>query len=43
MTVLHTLRKRAADVADAFKSVLDKLAQQPDLDLAKALFNLNSS
>jgi transposase len=43
MTVLHTLRKRTPDMTDAFKSVLDKLAEKPDMDLAKALFNLNSS
>lgn len=43
MTVVHTLRKRAPDVTDAFKSVLDKLAENPDIDLAKTLFNLNSS
>ena len=43
MTVLHTLRKRAPDVTDALKSVLDKLAEQPNLDHAKAIFNVNSS
>ena len=43
MTVLHTLRKKDSDVTAAFKSALDKLAEQADLDLAKALFNLNSS
>lgn len=43
MTVLHTLRKRTPDVTAAFKSALDKLAEQADLDLAKVLFNLNSS
>ena len=43
MTVLHTLRKRTPDVTAAFKSALDKLAEQANLDLAKALFNLNSS
>jgi len=30
-------------VTAAFKSALDKLAEQADLDLAKVLFNLNSS
>jgi transposase len=43
MTVLHTLRKRTPDVTAAFKSALDKLAEQANLDLAKVLFNLNSS
>jgi hypothetical protein len=43
MTVLHTLRKRASDVPAAFKAALDKLAEQPNLDLAKTLLNFNSS
>lgn len=43
MTVLHTLRKRGSPVMEAFKSALDKLAQQPDLDPSKVLFNLDSS
>jgi len=43
MTVLHTLRKKVPDVTDAFKSLLDKLAERPDIDLAKAICNLNSS
>jgi transposase len=43
MTVLHTLRKRVSDVPVAFKAALDKLAEQPDLDLAKTLFSFNSS
>jgi transposase len=43
MTVLHTLRKRASDVPVVFKTALDKLAEQPNLDLAKTLFNFNSS
>ena len=43
MTVLHTLGKRTSDVMTAFKSVLDKLAEQPDCDPAKLLFSLNSS
>jgi hypothetical protein len=43
MTVLHTLRKRVPDATDAFKSVLDKLAEQPGIDLANTFFNLNSS
>jgi transposase len=43
MTVLHTLRKRAPDVAMAFQSALDKLAEQPDADPGKILFGLDSS
>jgi transposase len=43
MTVLHTLRKRTPDVTAAFKSALDKLAEQENLNLAKVLLNLNSS
>jgi hypothetical protein len=43
VTVLHTLRKITPDVTAAFKSALDKLAEQANIDLAKALFNLNSS
>ena len=43
MTILHTLRKRTPDVSAAFKATLDKLAQQPNLDLAKTLLNPNSS
>ena len=43
MTVLHTLKKRCADVTSAFKSALDKLAEQPALDAYKLLFNANSS
>lgn len=43
MTVLHTLKKRTPNAANAFKSALDELAEQPDTDIAKALFNLNSS
>jgi len=43
MTVLHTLKKRTPDAASAFKSALDELSEQPDIDIAKALFNLNSS
>ena len=43
MTVLHTLKKRTPDVTAAFKSALDRLGEQTDLDLAKVLFNLNSS
>jgi transposase len=43
MTVLHTLRKRVPDVATAFQSALDQLAEQPDADPAKTLFGLDSS
>jgi hypothetical protein len=43
MTVLHTLRKRVPDVATAFQSALDQLAEQPDADPAKILFGLDSS
>ena len=43
MMILHTLRKRTPDVSAAFKAALDKLAQQPNLDLAKTLLNPNSS
>jgi transposase len=43
MTVLHTLKKRVPDATAAFKSALDRLIEQADLDLAKVLFNLNSS
>ena len=43
MTVLHTLRKRTPDVTVAFKSALDKLAEQPDCDPTKLLFSFNSS
>jgi hypothetical protein len=43
MTVLHTLRKRGPDAADALSSVLDKLADHPNADPAKLLFACNSS
>ena len=43
MTVLHTLRKRTPDVSAACKAALDKLAEQPNLDLTKTLLNSNSS
>jgi hypothetical protein len=43
MTVLHTLKKRTSDAVIAFKSALDKLAEQPDADIDKPLFSLNSS
>jgi len=43
MTVLHSLKKRSSDVMTAFKSSLDKLAAQPNIDTYKALFSLDSS
>lgn len=43
MTVLHTLKKRKPDVTCALKTALDKLVWQPDIDLSKALFDLDSS
>ena len=43
MTVLHTLRKRTPDVTAAFKSALDKFAEQPDCDPTELLFSFNSS
>lgn len=43
MTVLHTLKKRVPDVTTAFKSALDKIAEQADTNPHKAIFSLNSS
>jgi transposase len=43
MTVLHTLKKRTPDVTTAFKSGLDKLAEQSDIDPHKAIFTFDSS
>jgi transposase len=43
MTVLHTLKKRTEDVTTAFKSGLDKLAEQGDIDPYKAIFSFDSS
>ena len=43
MTVLHTLKKRVPNVTTAFKSALDKLADQRDVDLYKTIFRLDSS
>jgi len=43
MTVLHTLKKKTGDVTSAFKSALDKLAEQHDVDLYQAIFSLDSS
>ena len=42
MTVLHTLKKTSPDVGDALTSALDKIAQHPNTDPAKLLFD-NSS
>lgn len=38
MTVLHTLRKRTADAAAAFRNFLDQLARQPNADPYDLLF-----
>jgi len=43
MTVLHTLKKRTADVTTVFKSALDKIAEQADIDPYKAIFSFDSS
>ncbi|HDZ69195.1 MAG TPA: IS66 family transposase, partial [Phycisphaerales bacterium] len=43
MTVLHTLKKRATDVTIAFKSALDKLTEQTNIDPNKAIFSFDSS
>jgi len=43
MTVLHTLKKRTPDVTSAFKSALDKLAEQSAIDPYKAIFRFDSS
>ena len=43
MTVLHTLKKKTTDVTNAFKSALDKLGEQGDIDVYKAVFNFDSS
>jgi len=43
MTVLHTLKKTTVDVTGAFKSALDKLAEQDDIDIYKAVFKFDSS
>jgi hypothetical protein len=39
MTVLHTLQKRTPDVGAALAYALDRLAQNPDLDVYALLFN----
>ena len=43
MTVLHTLKKRTTDVTLAFKSALDKLAEDGDIEPYKAIFSFDSS
>ena len=43
MTVLHTLKKRTPDVTIAFKSALDKLAEQANINPYKTIFSLDSS
>ena len=43
MTVLHTLKKRVPDVTIAFKSALDKLAEDDDIDPYKTVFSFDSS
>jgi transposase len=43
MTVLHTLKKRTTDVTSVFKSALDNLAQEDDIDPYKAIFSFDSS
>lgn len=43
MSILHTLRKRSPDVALAFKRGLDRIAENPEIDPYKALFQPDSS
>ena len=43
MTVLHTLKKRSPDVTMAFKSALDKITKDDDIDPYKTAFSLDSS
>ena len=43
MTLLHTLKKRCADPQNYFKSVLDRLAADPALDLLALLFPSDTS
>ncbi len=43
MTVLHTLKKRTTDVTIAFKSALDRLAEQGDINSYKTIFCFDSS
>jgi hypothetical protein len=42
MSVLHSLRKRAAQPAEKLVEVLNHKAQEPDLDVAAALFSLDT-
>jgi len=41
--VLDTLKKRTPDVTSAFKSALDRLAEQSGIDADKAIFSFDSS
>lgn len=43
MTLVHTLRKRLKDPQQHFKSVLDRLAADPTLDVVGLLFPIDSS
>jgi transposase len=43
MTALHTLKKRIPDVTTAFKSALDKIAEQANINPCTAIFSLDSS
>ena len=43
MTVLHTLKKRFKDPQEHLKSVLDRLATNPQLDLLPLLFPNDTS
>jgi len=43
MTVLHTLKKRTPDVTTAFKSALDKITEQADINPFTSIFSLDSS
>jgi transposase len=43
MTVLHTLKKRTPDPAQALTRTLDQLAQSPEADLHKVLFGSDTS
>ena len=43
MTVLHTLKKRTTDVTVAFKSAIDKLAENGDVYPYETIFSFDSS
>ena len=43
MSVLHTMRKRTGDVTATFQDALDRLIQEPQLDLYPLLFRCDSS